>query len=101
MPKKSKQKFKYLENEKSFQDEIKGIFIIFEGLSLKQIIKRFLEGDSPTLIDISSIYIQQTIFLSTCISFLCNTKHIKSTRNSFLSVTQLIMLPQHGFLRAT
>ena len=39
MPKKSRQKFKYLENEKSFQDKIKAFFIIFEGLSLKQIIK--------------------------------------------------------------
>ena len=39
MPKKSRQKFKYLENEKSFQDKINAFFIIFEGLSLKQIIK--------------------------------------------------------------
>ena len=27
------QKFEYLENEKSFSDEIKNIFIVFEGLS--------------------------------------------------------------------
>ena len=27
------QKFKYLENEKSFLDEIKNIFQVFEGLS--------------------------------------------------------------------
>ena len=27
------QKFEYLENEKSFLDEIKNIFIVFEGLS--------------------------------------------------------------------
>ena len=26
-------KFEYLENEKSFLDEIKNIFIVFEGLS--------------------------------------------------------------------
>ena len=31
MSRKSRQKFKYLEDEKSFQDEI--IFVIFEGLS--------------------------------------------------------------------
>ena len=42
MPKKVRQKFKYLENEKSF-------FIIFEGLSLKQIKNFFSEGESPTL----------------------------------------------------
>ena len=34
MPKKSRQKLKYLENKKSFEDEIK---TIFKGLSLKQI----------------------------------------------------------------
>ena len=28
------QKFEYLENEESFLDEIKGIFIVFEGLSI-------------------------------------------------------------------
>ena len=38
MTKKSRKKRKYLENEKSFQDEIKSIFfMIFKGLSLKQI----------------------------------------------------------------
>ena len=46
--KKSRQKFNYLENEKSFKDEIKSI--IFEGLSLKQIKKICWEGESPTLI---------------------------------------------------
>ena len=30
MPKKSRHKFKYLDNEKSFQDEIKSIFHHFE-----------------------------------------------------------------------
>ena len=49
MPKKSRQKFKYLENEKSFKDEMKAFFIIFEGLSLKQIKKNLLESESPTL----------------------------------------------------
>ena len=43
MPKKSRQKVKYLENEKSIWDEKKAFFIIFEGLSLKQI-KNFFGG---------------------------------------------------------
>ena len=43
MTKKSRQKVKYLENEKAF-------FIIFKGLSMKQITQLFLEGESPTLI---------------------------------------------------
>ena len=35
MTKKSRQKFKYLENEKSFYGEVKSMFlIIFEGLSV-------------------------------------------------------------------
>ena len=34
MTKKSGQKFEYLEDEKSFQDEIKTFFIIFKELSL-------------------------------------------------------------------
>ena len=33
------QRFKYLENEKSFLDEIKKIFIEFEGLSFGENIK--------------------------------------------------------------
>ena len=37
MAKKSIQKFKYLENEKSFKDKIKIIFHIFKGQQLKQI----------------------------------------------------------------
>ena len=37
MPKNSRQKFEYLENKKSFQDEIKTFFIIFEEPALKQI----------------------------------------------------------------
>ena len=37
MSKMSRQNFKYLENEKNLKDEIKSIFIIFKGLSLKQI----------------------------------------------------------------
>ena len=41
MPKKSRQKFEYPENEKSFEVGKKAFFIIFEGLLLKQIIKTF------------------------------------------------------------
>ena len=33
------QKFEYLENKKSFLDEIKKIFIVFEGLSFNEKIK--------------------------------------------------------------
>ena len=33
------QKFEYLENEKSFLDEIKSIFKVFEGLSFGEKIK--------------------------------------------------------------
>ena len=50
MSKKLRQKFKYLENEKSFEHEIKNNFISFEVLLLKKIKKAFLEGESPTLI---------------------------------------------------
>ena len=39
----SGQKFKYVQNGK------KAIFIIFKGLSLKQIKSTFMEGDSSTL----------------------------------------------------
>ena len=48
MAKKSLRKRRYLENEKSFWDEIKSLFIIFKELSVKQI-TFFLEGESPTL----------------------------------------------------
>ena len=45
MIKKPRQKFKYLENEKSFQDEIRGIFLL-----LKEANKRFfLEDESQAL----------------------------------------------------
>ena len=33
------QKFEYLENEKSFLDEIKNIFTVFEGLSFSEKLK--------------------------------------------------------------
>ena len=37
MTKMSRQKFKYLENERAFKMKEKAIFIIFKGFSLKQI----------------------------------------------------------------
>ena len=51
MTKVLKQKFKYLENEQSFQDEIKSIFYYhFKGLSSKQNkFFFFLEDESSTL----------------------------------------------------
>ena len=48
MPKKSREKFKYLLNEKSFQDEIKSIFHHF-WMAIIEAKKNFLEGESPTL----------------------------------------------------
>ena len=50
MTKKSRQKFKYIENEKRFKLKQKAFFIIFKGLSLKQIKQVFLEGKSAILI---------------------------------------------------
>ena len=41
------QSFKYLENGQKFEDEMKSIFIIFKGLSLKQI--KNLENENPSL----------------------------------------------------
>ena len=49
MAKKSLQKRKYLDNEKSFKDGIKSVFHNFKGLSVKQITQTFLKGESPTL----------------------------------------------------
>ena len=48
MNEKSKQKFKYLENEKSFQDEIKSIFRHFWRTIIEANKEFFLEGESPT-----------------------------------------------------
>ena len=55
MLKKSRQNFeknfeKILRTKRAFKMKEKASFIIFEGLSLKQINKVFLEGESPTLI---------------------------------------------------
>ena len=50
MPKKSRQKFKYLEKEKRFWDEIKVIFLHFCRVIIEANKIIFLEGESPTLI---------------------------------------------------
>ena len=47
--KKEGQKFKYLKNEKNVLGKIEISFIIFKGLSLKQIKPTFFEGESPIL----------------------------------------------------
>ena len=49
MTKKSRQKFKYIENEKCFEDEIKSVFHHFKGLSLKQIKRFFLVDEKVRL----------------------------------------------------
>ena len=49
MTKRPWQKLKYLDNKKTFRDKIKTFFIIYEGLSMKQITQTFLEGESLTL----------------------------------------------------
>ena len=49
MPKNSRQKFKYIENEKSFWDEIKSIFHQFWRAVIEANNKIFFEGESPTL----------------------------------------------------
>ena len=58
--KKSRQIFKYLENEKSFLDEIKTIFHHFGRAIIEANKKFFLEGESATL----SVY---NFFLPPCI----------------------------------
>ena len=54
MTKKSRQKCKYLENEMSFQDEIKSIFHHFQKAVNDQIKQICLEGESPTLIKLQT-----------------------------------------------
>ena len=62
MTKKPWQRLKYLEDEKSFWDEIKSIFRLFKGLSIKEITQIFLEGESPTLIPVS-IFLKDEVYL--------------------------------------
>lgn len=49
-------------NEKSLQDKITSIFIIFYGLSLKQIEQTSLEGKSPILLYNELILLEEKIF---------------------------------------
>ena len=57
MTNKSRQKFKYLENEKSFQDEIKKHFSSFlNGFQWRKQENIFLEGESPTLIHLYPLW---------------------------------------------
>ena len=55
MAKKSTQKFKYLENEESFQDEIKSISHNFKRAFVEANKTIFLEGESPTLINTNKV----------------------------------------------
>ena len=49
MAEKWRQKFKYIENKKSFQDEIKSIFHHFWRTIIEGNNKIFWEGENPTL----------------------------------------------------
>ena len=49
MAKKQRQKFKYLDNEKTSEDEITALFITIKGISVKQLKQKFLENECPTL----------------------------------------------------
>ena len=49
-----------LRRNRAFQMKLKALFIIFKGLSIKQVKQGFLEGDSPTL---------RTLILMTWVSF--------------------------------
>ena len=55
IPKKSRQKCKYIENKNSFQDEIKSIFSHFDGA--------FIEADG-TAPDPKSVYVEYSSFLT-------------------------------------
>ena len=50
MNKRLRQKFKYLENKKGFDDKIKSIFHHFQRAFIEANKIIFLEGESPTLI---------------------------------------------------
>ena len=49
MPKKQDKKLNILRTKRAFKMKQKAFFVIFEGLSLKQITKYFLEGKSWAL----------------------------------------------------
>ena len=64
MIKKSRKKLKYLENGKSFQDEIKSIVYHFERALIKARKTLFLEGEGPTLRKVVAIYTTKKLVLS-------------------------------------
>ena len=67
MNKNSKQKFTYLENEKSFYNEIKSTFHHFWRAIIETNKKHFLEGESPTF-----RLLNHFLYVLTEISFLFN-----------------------------
>ena len=67
MPKKSRQKFKYLRNEKEFLRWNKSIFYLFWRVIIEANIYIFLEGESPTLIYIWHYVFQQSTTFKTTI----------------------------------
>ena len=75
MTKKSRQKFKSLEKEKSFKNEIKNIFrFFFEVLLSKQIKQLFLKkGGSPLLRKFNRHDIKRDFILELCHYFASNT----------------------------
>ena len=65
----SRQKFKYLENEKSFWGEIKSIFIIFKGLSVPKTCLRPESGPLNVLVHdlINVLHYGQSISYHVCV----------------------------------
>ena len=74
MAKKSTQKFKYLENEKNLENEIRAFFFSFLKSFFIEANKPifFLDSESPTVTKISNtlgkVYMHIYIFLSVCLS---------------------------------
>ena len=82
MTKKSRQKFKDLENEKSFKDEIKSIFRHFKEISLRQMQYFLLEGETPTSISKTIIILRcmaiGEFFYDDSYIFTCMKDNLKS-----------------------
>ena len=49
MTKKQDKNLSILRTKRTFKQKLKAFFIIFKGLSLKQMKQNFLEGEGPTL----------------------------------------------------
>ena len=67
MTKKSRQKFKYLDNKKSFSDEMRSILHHFEStfIEAKKKKKSFLERQIPTLkLIVLMSYLMQSLYAS-------------------------------------